>query len=156
LDKLVKETFYDSHENYGREKITVSLRNKGYDVTEKQVRMSMKRLKIQCKYKKISKKRYDPKTMDDIPDLLNGAFISFIKNSKYSTDTSYFKTPNGFVYICSLIDLYDNYLYGLKVSTHNDTSLILSSYKTIENISIENAIIHSDHGSAHLSNETRQ
>jgi putative transposase len=157
IDANVKRIYDANYGNFGRERVFQITLSESLNFTREQVRVSMKRQGL-VSIIRIPKrrKREDPKSpRTNLPNLLQRDFSSKEPGTKYSTDTTYLETPytsSGFLYVCGLLDLCNFIPYGLKASEHNDLELIKSSYFAAQSHMKENAIINSDHGSAHLAN----
>ena len=103
---------------YGYRRITAELHRRGYDINHKHVLRLMRDMHIQALYPK-------PKTSirntkhKIYPYLLRDLFITK-PNHVWSTDITYIKMPQGFVYLTSLIDIYSRFIIGWRLSNTLD------------------------------------
>ena len=103
---------------YGYRRITAELHRRGYDINHKHVLRLMRDMHIQALYPK-------PKTSirntkhKIYPYLLRDLFITK-PNHVWSTDITYIKMPQGFVYLTSLIDIYSRFIIGWGLSNTLD------------------------------------
>lgn len=153
---LVKFLFFSYKEVIGREPITAYL-YKFYNIkkSDRQVGRAMKSMGLVCKIRKPKRIKESKNTDVSIQDLVNRDYNNkFHDEHIVATDVSYIKAP---------IDVFSNHVYlsicyshkykkilSWKLSKFNDTELVIS---TIRNLKIDNAIIHSDHGSVYSSVE---
>ena len=90
--------------------------------------------------------RKDPKNTNvKFKNLIKRNFHVQNKYQKLFTDVTYFKTPLGFLYISTIIDVFNNKVLSWNISKNNDISLVIGMLNKISN-NIGGAIIHSDHG----------
>jgi transposase InsO family protein len=131
-------------------KIRLSLKQK--PITEWILRDIMQKNNIFAKLLK-QKKYVDKKYMNcKFKDLIKRNWFTTKPGTKLFTDVTYFHTPDGFVYISSIIDTYDWKIIGHAVSKRNDNKLVMRSLNSITR-NINGAIIHSDHGYQYSSHE---
>ena len=103
---------------YGYRRITAELHRRGYDINHKHVLRLMRDMHIQALYPK-------PKTSicntkhKIYPYLLRDLSITK-PNHVWSTDITYIKMPQGFVYLTSLIDIYSRFIIGWRLSNTLD------------------------------------
>ncbi|MDR0753056.1 MAG: DDE-type integrase/transposase/recombinase, partial [Holosporaceae bacterium] len=60
--------------------------------------------------------------------LLKNAEITRV-NQVWSTDITYIKLPNGFIYLSAIIDVFSRMIVGYNISTTMDTELCLDALK---------------------------
>ncbi len=99
---------------YGSRKITVSLRNVGYQVNRKRIQRLMQLMGLEAIYPKenLSKRRHDHKIY---PYLLKGLPIER-PNQVWSTDITYIRLRSGFMYLTAVIDWYSRYVLSWRLS----------------------------------------
>jgi len=103
---------------YGYRRITAELHRRGYNINHKHVLRLMRDMHIQALYPKPktsirnTKHKVYPYLLRDLP---------IIKpNHVWSTDITYIKMPQGFVYLTSLIDIYSRFIIGWRLSNTLD------------------------------------
>ena len=108
---------------YGYRRITEELRRRGHVVNHKRISRLMDAMNIRELYPK-------PKTTIISPDhkiypyLLRDIKIA-CPNQVWSTDITYIKMTNGFVYLVALIDIYSRYVLAWRISNTLDKSFCL-------------------------------
>ena len=103
---------------YGKRRISAVLKSRGYDVGVDLARTLMKRMGIVAIYPKpnLSKPYPGHKVY---PYLLRGIKIERI-NQVWSTDITYLRMRNGFLYLTAVIDWYSRYVLAWKLSNSLD------------------------------------
>ncbi len=96
---------------YGVERMTVWLRQQGYAINPKRVRRLLRRMGLEALYPKprlslpegagSQEKRY--------PYLLRGRAITAV-NEVWSTDITYIRLREGFLYLVAVLDWYSRYV----------------------------------------------
>lgn len=108
---------------YGYRRITAELNRRGYLINHKRIFNLMRAMNIKALYPA-------PKTTITSPDhkiypyLLRGLQI-VRPNQVWSTDITYIKMPNGFVYLVALIDIYSRFILAWRLSNTLDKSFCL-------------------------------
>lgn len=108
---------------YGYRKITAELGRRDIEVNHKKVLRLMKEMGIKAIYPTPRTSMGSP-NHKIYPYLLLGLKIVW-PNQAWSTDITYIKTPNGFMYLVALIDIYSRYVVGWRLSNTLDTSFCL-------------------------------
>lgn len=113
IDKL-----YMEHPEYGSRSMVANLRAAGYSVGRDRVRRLMKKMGIEAIYQKpnLSKAHSEHKIY---PYLLRGVKIERI-NQVWSTDITYIRMKNGFLYLTVVMDWYSRYVLTWKISNSLD------------------------------------
>lgn len=156
LDILIKQIWLDSKKIYGSPKITKVLLSKGFHVSQKRVAKRMKLLGIRSIV--IKKRRpsisYKFDHSKSYPNLLQQDFYALKPGSKWVGDITYIYTVHhGWVYLATVMDLFDRSIIGFDFSKSMSTSIAINALNmAISNRSISNLIFHSDRGSQYTSN----
>jgi len=136
---------------FGYRKITNILRGRdNSNINSKKVLRLMRLMGLQAIYPKprttvINKVEYK------YPYLLKNLEINK-PNQVWAVDITYIKTPNGFVYLCALIDLFSRFIVSWKMSISMDSEFCLNILN--QGLRINNPeIINSDQGSQFTSND---
>lgn len=82
-----------------------------------------------------------------VPNLLNNDFNASSKLEKLSTDVSYIKCTDGWLFLSVVKDLFNNEIIAHESSNRNNAKLIMNTFRNLEN---GNGIVHSDQGSVYL------
>lgn len=99
---------------YGVFKMTVYLRNLGYQVNAKRVRRLLRKMGLEAVYQKPNTSKSNPE-YKVYPYLLRGMVIER-RDQVWSTDITYIRLKSGFVYLVAVIDWYSRYVLGWALS----------------------------------------
>lgn len=99
---------------YGVLKMTVYLRNLGYQVNAKRVRRLLRIMGLEAVYQKPNTSQPNPEHKV-YPYLLRGMVIERC-DQVWSTDITYIRLKSGFVYLVAVIDWYSRYVLGWSLS----------------------------------------
>lgn len=148
LMNLIYE-LWQEHPFYGYRKLTVILQKKGYIVNHKRVLRLMKFMGIQAIY---SKKKLNNFNDNKIiyPYLLNDVTINK-PNQVWSTDLTYLRMEQGFMYLIAIIDLFSRYVISWKLLNTMEAVDCVDSLKEALSINIPD-IFNTDQGSQFTSN----
>ncbi len=135
----------------GYRRITLDLKDSGYEVNHKKVYRLMREAGIQALYpkKNLSKRNHAHKVY---PYLLKDNPPAK-PNDVWCTDITYIRIANGFVYLVALIDVVSRCVMGFDVSTSLDTESCLNALEMAINKGYKPKIINSDQGCQFTSQE---
>jgi putative transposase len=122
IDKI-----YTKYPFYGSRRIKVELVKLGFKVNRKKIQRLMRIMNLIAIYPKpsLSKRNIDHKTY---PYLLRDVKIAHV-NHVWSTDITYIKMKNGFVFLTAVIDWYSRYVLSWKVSNTLHTDFCIDAVK---------------------------
>lgn len=125
LLNLIDE-LYTRHPFYGSRKMTRALRDEGYQVNRKRVQRLMRKLGLvaMAPGPNTSKSHPQHKTY---PYLLRGLQVDR-PNQVWSTDITYIRLGQGFVYLVAIIDWYSRKVLSWRLSNTMDTDFALKHY----------------------------
>lgn len=129
---------------YGVERMTAWLRARGYEINPKRVRRLLREMGLEAVYPK--PRLSDPQAGHQIyPYLLRGVEIERV-NQVWSTDITYVRLWQGFVYLVAIMDWYSRYVLAWEVSVSLESSFCVS---TLERAlwHVQPEIFNSDQGS---------
>lgn len=114
LMNLIDEEF-TRHSFYGTRRMTAYLRHLGYEVNRKRVQNLYRLMGLEANYPKpnLSKRHPEHKIH---PYLLRGVRIDRV-NQVWSTDITYIRLREGFVYLMAIIDWHSRYVLDWQLST---------------------------------------
>jgi len=149
LMRLLDEQ-YTSTPFYGSRRMVIALGEQGWKVNRKRVQRLMPQMGIEAIYPK--PRLSDPAPGHRIyPYRLRGMVITR-PNQVWSTDITYIRMRNGFVYLVAILDWFSRYVVDWEVSITLDTSFCLSTLdRALEKAKPE--IFNSDQGSQFISAE---
>lgn len=121
---LIDET-YTEHPYYGTRRMSKFLQSCGYDVGRKALRRYYRIMALEAVYPKnnLSKRNQAHKVY---PYLLRGVDIKEI-NQVWSTDITYIRLTQGFVYLVAIIDWYSRYILSWEVSISLESEFCVSA-----------------------------
>ena len=132
---------------YGVPKMTELLRIQGHPVGPKRVRRLMRLMGLEaiCPKPKLSEKGVVPSGSPKYPYLLRGLTIDRV-NQVWTTDITYIRLRQGFVYLVAVMDWFSRYVLSWEVSNSLDSSFCVYALdKALQRFVPE--IFNSDQGS---------
>lgn len=150
IKQKIKDLYFEFKQRYGSPRITIEMQALGYKISRITVAKYMKELGLRSKLSKKFKVTTDSKHNYLIVDnVLNRNFMVAQPSKVWVSDITYIQTKEGFLYLTTIIDLYDRKLIGWSLSntmSTNDTSLA-AWRMAIRNRPFEKGLIfHSDQG----------
>lgn len=151
---LVKEKitaiYFESKQRYGSPRITIELNALGYKISRITVAKYMNQLGLRSKLSKKFKVTTDSKhSYLMVENVLNRQFSVSEPSKVWVSDITYIYTKEGFMYLTTIIDLYDRKIIGWSLSNAMSTDeTSLAAWKmAIKNRSVTIGLIfHSDRG----------
>jgi len=147
---LILKAYQASHRTYGYRRITWWIaQNCGEVINHKVVLRLMNQLGIRS----IARKRRTPRnrsveTYHSYPNILNRDFIATRPNQKWVTDITHILTCEGWAYLSTIKDLYDNFIVGHQFGRKSSVTLVKQTVrKATQNEKVtDGLILHSDQG----------
>lgn len=158
LTVQIKELFYESDRIYGARKIRALLARKGWEVSRKRVRRLMYAAGlVPVTFRKRVNTTNSRHDLEVFPNLLKQDFRVALPNKAWVSDFTYIPTDEGWLYLCSVMDLYSRSVVGWAVSNTIDRTLAISALKNaVQNRKPERGLIfHSDRGCQYASGDFR-
>ena len=147
IDKI-KEIFNNNQERYGYRRITLELKNQGYNVNHKKVYRIM--VKLGLKPLKRNKRKYSSYkgTVGKIADnLIERDFRSEKLNEKWYTDVTEFNLRGEKIYLSPILDGFNGEIISYNISKSPNLEQINDMLnKAFEDKNLEGLILHSDQG----------
>lgn len=159
LLEQIKICYNDSKGTYGSPRLTVALRDKGIKVSEVTVARIMKKNKI----KSVTSKKFVVTTDSNhkypiSENLLNREFMVNEPSKAWVSDITYIRTQEGWLYLTTIIDLFDRKVIGRSISDNLDaySTVIIAFKDALNNRTMHpDTIFHSDRGVQYASEEFR-
>ena len=122
IDEQYLETPY-----YGRRRMTIEMRKKGFSVGEKKVRKAMQNMGLEAIYPKpnLSKSNKEHKKY---PYLMRNMIVNK-PNQAWAADITYIPLPMGFGYLFAIMDWYSRYVIEWELSNCLDTDFCITALK---------------------------
>lgn len=158
LTVKIKDIFYGSDRIYGARKIRAVLRTMGWKVSRKRVRrlMSIEGL-VPVTFRRRVNTTDSKHNPDIFPNLLKQDFRVALPNKTWVSDFTYIPTDEGWLYLCSVIDLFNKGVVGWAVSGTIDRNLAVAALENaVKNRKPERGFIfHTDRGCQYASSDFR-
>lgn len=150
--RLIDE-IYTAKPFYGKRRITQELQQKGIFIGIKKVRSLMNLMGIEAVYPKpnLSLRNSEHRVY---PYLLRNVPVERV-NQVWSTDITYIRMAQGFLYLVAIIDWYSRYVLSWKLSITLEKEFCIEALEEALTISIPE-IFNSDQGSQFTSNDFTQ
>ena len=160
LLELIQSIFKASRETYGSPRIFEALKELGYKIGKNRVTRIMKRNGLIV----LPRRGWRCVTTKANPNHavaaneLDRDFTASSVNEKWVTDVTFVPTDEGWLYLASMIDLYNREVVGWAMGENNDTALTLAALDmALEfNNPPEGLVHHSDRGSNYTAKDYRQ
>jgi len=135
----------------GTRRICAALRRLGVNIGREKVRRLMDRMGLSAIYCKVNLSKFSP-GHKKYPYLLRGVKITRV-NQVWSTDITYIRLRNGFVYLTAVIDWYSRYVLAWRLSTTLDTGFCREALEEAIEKYGKPEIFNTDQGSQFTSEE---
>ena len=159
LTAKIKNIFYESNRIYGARKILKELRKGGDRVSRKRVRrlMDIAGLVPVTWRRSVRTTVSDPKA-SPFPNLLKQDFKVALPNQTWVSDFTYVPTDEGWLYLCTFVDLFSRRVVGWAVSDTIDRQLAIKALRNAvaNRHPGERLVIHTDRGCQYTSWDFRR
>ena len=149
LTAKIKNAFYESNRIYGARKIGEELRRNGDYVSRKRIRrlMDAAGLVPVSWRRSVQTTVSDPKTAV-FPNLLKQDFKVALPNLTWVSDFTYVPTDEGWLYLCTFVDLFSRRVVGWAVSNTIDRQLAIAALRNAvaNRHPGQRLVIHTDRG----------
>ena len=130
LSGLIKKSFYEGRNTYGRKRIQDDLKDWGEKISKRRIGKLMAKLDLRCKTRKKFKATTNSKHNEQIsPNLLNRVFKVDKPNTVWVGDITYIWTSEGWFYLATVIDLYSRKIVGWSMADNMKTGLVNDALK---------------------------
>jgi len=151
LGAKIERVFIESRRTYGSDRIYKVLRGRGIRTSRKRVERLMRQRglrSIRARKRRIGLTKAGQSAYF-APNRLKQDFKSTQKNEKWVTDTTYIPTREGWLYLVSVMDLFNRQIVGWAMGEHHDAALATSALDMAIRRArpAEGLIVHSDRGS---------
>ncbi|MEJ6456368.1 MULTISPECIES: IS3 family transposase [Fusobacterium] len=145
----IKEIYYANKRRYGYRRVTLELKNQGFNINHKKVQRLMKKLNLQSIIRKKRKySSYKGQVGKIADDHIKRDFEATAPNQKWFTDVTEFNLRGEKLYLSPILDAYGRYIVSYDVSRSPNLEQInhMLNLAFKENKDYENLIFHSDQG----------
>ena len=154
VDAVVNEAFKRNKGRYGSPRLTTELNESGFSISENTVAKSMRRQQLRAKAGRKYKVTTDSKHRLPVSEnLLKQEFHCTAIGQKLCGDITYLWTPEGWLYLAVVLDLFSRKVVGWSINQRMSRSLVVDAMKMAlsQYESLHGAIMHTDRGSQYCS-----
>lgn len=154
----LKAVYWQYHARIGAPSLTHDMHDLGYCMSKRTVGRMLKKLglrsKIARKYKHTTDSNHRLPTASN---LLDCQFTVTRPNKVWTTDITYIRTKEGWLYLCVMLDLFSRRIVGWQTSTRIDRQLVCDAfnYALARQGYPTNAMVNSDQCSQYCSHDFR-
>lgn len=153
IESLIIDIYNKTNKRAGYRSIKLILRNQyNLIVNHKKVQRIMQKNNIQSIVRKKYKKPKEKALIKE--NILNREFKSDKPGKKFVTDITYIPTQRKMMYLCMVLDLFNNEPVAFKISDSQDKSLSIDTINILaKKYNLDGSIIHSDQGIHYTNND---
>lgn len=157
--KMIKNIFEESKQRYGSPRITAELRKCGIKCNKKRIARLMSKhgiaAKIFRKYRNTTNSNHQSEKAENI---LEREFIRERPNEVWTSDITYIRTEEGWLYLAAVLDLYSRKVIGWQLDKRINSDLVEKALKNaLIDRKVESGVIfHSDQGIQYTSDNFRK
>ena len=159
LVKQIEKIHTESKQTYGSPRIVAELNKQGINAGHNRVSGLMRKNGIKAKMKRRFKKTTDSNHKLPVAEnILNRDFSASGPNQKWVSDLTYVWTMAGWLYLCTVIDLYSRKVVGWSMDDNMETNLVVKALEMacVNREPSPGLIFHSDRGSQYASEQFRK
>lgn len=108
--------YHENQGRYGYRRITMELRNRGYQINHKTVQRLMKILGLKCMVRMKKYRSYKGQVGKIAPNLLQRNFKAEKSNQKWTTDITEFSLFGTKLYLSPILDMYNGEIVSYSIS----------------------------------------
>ncbi len=129
LGERIGQVFTDSRQTYGSPRIQRALREHGLRTSRKRVarwmqERGLRSVRARKRRRGLTKAGHEAYV---VPNLLAQDFTATRRNEKWVTDTTYIPTREGWLYLVSVMDLYNRQVVGWALGEQYDATLAIAA-----------------------------
>jgi putative transposase len=161
LANAIYDIWAKSRRRYGAPRVTAALWKGGTPTNEKRVARLMAEMGIAgiCGRKKVKTTRRDP-SHELAADLVERDFSADAPDELWLTDVTYIATDEGWLYLCSILDVFSRRLLGWSLADHLRTELCTDALSAAAMVRgrhrFVGTVLHSDHGCQYTSEDFKE
>ena len=159
LGLKVAEAHERGRGKYGSPRVHRELKKQGFEISRKRVIRLMQEQGLVGRPKRRFVVTTDSEHQLEVaPNLLERDFTASAPNQRWVGDITYLKTPEGWLYLAVIIDLFSRFVVGWSLSTVIDRHLVLKALEMglKRRGTLDGAMFHSDRGSQYASEDHRK
>ena len=148
VKEAISKIFYEHKGRYGYRRITVELRNQGYNINHKVVERLMKQLGLKCLIRKVKYRSYKGEVGIIAPNIIARNFRADTPNAKWATDVTQININSEKLYLSPILDMYNGEIISYNVSKSPNLEqvydMLEKAFSRFKNL--DGLILHSDQG----------
>jgi putative transposase len=158
LANVIYDIWKKSRRRYGVPRVTAAVAKQGARVNDKRVARIMGQLGIEgiSGRRKMKTTRRDPAHVPAV-DLVERDFSAEAPDELWLTDLTYIATDEGWLYLCSILDVFSRRLLGWSLADHMRTELCTDALDAAAMVRgrgrFAGTVLHSDHGCQYTSDD---
>lgn len=157
LAMLARKAHEESERRYGSPRVHEELKAQGIAISRKRVIRLMQEqgLKGKTPRRRFVRTTDSNHSLPVAPNMLARNFQASMPNERWVGDITYLRTPNGWLYLAAIIDLYSRFVVGWAVSAIIDRHLTMKALEMAlqRRCPEEGLVHHSDRGSQYASGD---
>lgn len=154
----LKAVYWQHHARLGAPSLVHDMHDLSYSISERTVGRMLRKLGLRSKIARKHKHTTDSNhRLPVAPNLLDRQFTVTQPNNVWTTDITYIRTKQGWLYLCVMLDLFSRRIVGWQTSSRIDRQLVCDAfnYAMARQGYPTNVMIHSDQGSQYCSRDFR-
>ena len=159
LLEKIRSLFIESKERYGSPRITAELRRQGISCNKKRIARLMSKYGIEAKiFRRYRNTTNSEHKREKSENILGREFNRQRSNEVWTSDITYIRTSEGWLYLAAVIDIYSRKIIGWRLDKNLNSDLV---EKALENALMDRrinkgVIFHSDQGIQYASESFRK
>jgi putative transposase len=156
---MIREVFTESKERYGSPRVTAELKRRGISCNRKRIARLMNKYGIEARvFRKYRNTTNSDHQKEKSQNILGREFTRQKRNEVWTSDITYIRTKEGWLYLAAVLDIYSRKVVGWKLDKNLNSDLV---EKALENALIDRKvesgiIFHSDQGIQYASESFRK
>ncbi len=154
----LKTVYWQHHARLGAPSLVHDMRDIGHNLSERTVGRILQRLGLRSKVCRKYRHTTDSNhRLPVAPNLLDRQFSVHKPNKVWTTDITYIRTKQGWLYLCVMLDLFSRRIIGWQTSHRIDRQLVCDTLATAmarQGYPV-GVVVHSDQGSQYCSRDFR-
>ena len=148
VKEQISKIYHENQGRYGYRRITLELRNRGYEINHKTVQRLMKEIGIKCMVRIKKYRSYKGEIGKIAPNLIKRDFTASAPNQKWTTDITEFSLFGEKLYLSPILDMFNGEIISYNISYHPVLGQVMDMLdKAFAKIPDNtNLIFHSDQG----------
>jgi len=155
----IRQIHRETHDTYGSPRITAALCKRGFKWNHKRVERLMRVNGIRSKRKRKFKATTDSRHKRAVVDnLIRGDFSAKGPDQLWTSDITYIRTQEGWLYLAVFLDAYSRRIVGWSMSQRISDELIVSAFRQawLHRQPLPGLIVHSDRGTQYCSRSFKE